>query len=147
MSTNFYLRSKKNYKYTKTYNENMKIRINAIMDQIEDIVDNSRETDKLRWQLEDLAYAEHEEIHIGKRSWGWKPSFEVQEHFSSVLELKEFYHNNKDTYDIVDEYGEVYDWNGLVEELINWCPDGEERLGFDSYKDNNGYIWRRYEFS
>lgn len=139
MSTNFYLRNKQEYIKSQEINKNIALKIKEIVEEIKIIIDDEEKVQRIQWDLEDSADVGCEEIHIGKRSTGWKPSFERQEQFSTVRELKEFYHNNTDKYKIVDEYGRIYNWEGLVEELITWNPNGKENI-HDSYKDEDGYI-------
>lgn len=146
MSTNFYLRNKQEYIRSQEINSNIKIKIKEIIEEIKTIVDDEDKVRRIQWDLEESAEVGYEKIHIGKRSVGWKPSFERQEQFSSVKELKDFYYNNKEQYEIVDEYGRPYDWEGLVEELISWNPEGKENT-HNFYRDEDGYIWHRYEFS
>lgn len=151
MSTNFYLRNKKDYERSQKANTVIEQKINEIVKEIKSIIDNEDEVRKIQWKLEDYSYVGYEEIHIGLRSAGWKPSFERQEQFSTVRQLKEFYQNNKENYDIVDEYGKIYDWEGLENDLIKCNPEGRENnhdsYKNESYKDEDGYIWHRYEFS
>lgn len=69
------------------------------------------------------------EIHIGKRSCGWKPLF--QEHknaYSSVKEMLGFFLINKNDIRIFDEYERELDINELEEELIAWEEKQEKRM-------------------
>lgn len=69
------------------------------------------------------------EIHIGKRSCGWKPLF--QEHknaYSSVKEMLGFSLVNKNDIRIFDEYERELDINELKEELITWEEKQEKRM-------------------
>lgn len=69
------------------------------------------------------------EIHIGKRSCGWKPLF--QEHknaYSSVKEMLGFFLVNKNDILIFDEYERELDINELAEELIAWEEKQEKRM-------------------
>lgn len=68
------------------------------------------------------------EIHIGKRSCGWKPLF--QEHrqaYNSVKEMIDFLKSHSDIR-IFDEYNREFDINGLVEELIDWGSQQEVKI-------------------
>lgn len=58
-------------------------------------------------------------IHIGKRSAGWKPLFEDHHAYHSVKELLELLAEHP-TWEIADEYGEIFTVDGLKEKLINW---------------------------
>ena len=61
------------------------------------------------------------EIHIGKRSGGWKPIF--QEHkkaYTSVNEMKQFIKSHLDDIRIFDEYNKELTLDELEDELITW---------------------------
>lgn len=146
MSTNYYFRNKQMHKQSVEINHKVELKIQEIIEEIKTLVDDEDELERIKRNLEDHAEVGYEEIHIGKRSMGWKPTFERQDQFSSVRELEAFYQTNKDTYEIVNEYGEVFDWDGLVSELITWDQNGKENL-YDSYKDKDGHIWHYYEYS
>lgn len=146
MGTNYYFRNKEEWEKLNEASIVVANKINEIMNQISEIVNDEEELLSIRWKLESAAHLECEEIHIGKRSGGWKPSFERQEGlFGSVKEMKKFYEQNKDKYEIVNEYGVVLDWEELKQELLDW--NGERENLHDAYKDEDGYIWHRYEFS
>lgn len=69
------------------------------------------------------------EIHIGKRSCGWKPLF--QEHknaYSSVKEMLGFFLLNKNDIRIFDEYESELNIDELEEELITWEEKQEKRM-------------------
>lgn len=92
--------------------------------------------------------AELYEIHIGKRSAGWKPLFAKTSYYSTIDELKTFYNDNKDNLIIKSEYQNEITWEELEKELINWLPNGKTHMdnldGYWSdkyYIDNNGYQW------
>lgn len=66
------------------------------------------------------------EIHIGKRSVGWKPLFARHDKaYNSVREMKDFIKEHSSYIRIFDEYGRKYGLEELEEELINW---GENQL-------------------
>ena len=68
------------------------------------------------------------EIHIGKRSCGWKPIFEAhKDAYSSVKEMKEFIKIYRKSIRIFDEYGEEFTLEQLDEELIKWGEKQETR--------------------
>lgn len=97
------------------------------------------------------------EIHIGKRSGGWKPLFEASEHFSNMEELEIFYNTNKDSLIIKSEYGYNMTWEELTEELFEWGKGDRSSVrdaiieGYmrdnDYYIDEQGYEWCKHEFS
>lgn len=69
------------------------------------------------------------EIHIGKRSCGWKPLF--QEHknaYTSVKEMLGFFLVNKNDIRIFDEYERELDIDELNEELITWEEKQEKKM-------------------
>lgn len=68
------------------------------------------------------------EIHIGKRSCGWKPIFEIhKDAYSSVKEMKEFISKYQKDIRIFDEYGEEFTLEQLKDELIKWGEKQEIR--------------------
>lgn len=74
------------------------------------------------------------EIHIGKRSSGWRPLFEAHNYaYDSVSEMIEFIMNHPEIH-IFDEYGESISIAQLKEELIDWAEDQERRMiYYDDY--------------
>lgn len=67
------------------------------------------------------------EIHIGKRSCGWKPLF--QEHknaYTSVSEMMQFIREHPEI-QIFDEYGDSFSVDQLKEELVDWAERQEKR--------------------
>ena len=74
------------------------------------------------------------EIHIGKRSMGWKPLFEAHKKaYNSVSEMLEFimYHPE---IRIFDEYGKNLSITQFKEELIDWGENQEKRIvHYDNY--------------
>lgn len=79
------------------------------------------------------------EIHIGKRSCGWRPLFEAHEKaYDSVSGLLDFLQTNQNKIEIYDEYGDLYTIAQFKEELINWAEDQERRMIY--YDDYIGEI-------
>ena len=76
------------------------------------------------------------EIHIGKRSAGWKPLFEAHDNaYTSVSEMLNFIMNHPEIH-IFDEYGESLSIVQLKEELIDWAENQEKRMiHYDDYID------------
>ena len=74
------------------------------------------------------------EIHIGKRSSGWKPLFEAHEKaYGSVSEMMEFIMNHPEIH-IFNEYGESIAIAQLKEELVDWAENQEKRMiHYDDY--------------
>ena len=98
------------------------------------------------YELIDAPYFGYE-IHIGKRSGGWKPLFEAHSNaYSSVKEMKEFIRRHKKDIRIFDEYDREFSLEELEDELITWgekqavkymkyVPDGvpDKIFGFKTY--------------
>lgn len=141
MSTNYYLRNKEEYNNHSTIMQQRNKIIEGIMKQLEEWNIYGENLYDIQYRIENVANVGYEDIHIGKRSSGWKPLFQKQEQFSSVRELKQFYLNNSDKYEIVNEYGVIYTWEDLEEELINWNGQRENCDRSDSYKDSDGFPW------
>ena len=79
------------------------------------------------------------EIHIGKRSGGWKPLFEEHDNaYTSVSEMLKFLKEHRDKIEIYDEYGDLHTITQLKEELIDWAENQEKRI--IHYDDYIGYI-------
>lgn len=87
------------------------------------------------------------QIHIGKRSAGWKPIFEANEYFDSVKGIIDFYNNNKDNLIIKNEYDEELTFHELERELIDWNQN-DKKATYQScdYKDAEGYCFIRGNF-
>lgn len=88
------------------------------------------------------------DIHIGKRSAGWKPIFQASNFYSSVDEIVEFYIKYKNILTIVNEYEEKLTLQELEEELFNWesCRNWRSH-DYNIYLDNRGYEFSGVEFS
>ena len=68
------------------------------------------------------------EIHIGKRSIGWKPLFQVHEKaYQSVSEMKKFIREHQSDIKIFDEYKRELTLDELEDELINWAEHQQVR--------------------
>ena len=74
------------------------------------------------------------EIHIGKRSSGWRPLFEAHEQaYNSVSEMMGFIMNHPEIH-IFNEYGESIAIAQLKEELVDWAENQEKRMiHYDDY--------------
>jgi len=123
----------------------------------EEVMSKIQEISKFISQ-ESIEKIEHELkfIHIGKRSAGWKPIFQVQEYFKTVEELKQFYNKHVEVLIIKSEYNEIMTWDELEEELLKWTSDGKSSVQEaikNNYNYNNqyyidefGYEWLDGEF-
>lgn len=68
------------------------------------------------------------EIHIGKRSIGWRPLFQVHDKaYDSVEAMLKFLEFHKMDIEIYDEYSEKFSIDGLKEELIDWADHQQVR--------------------
>lgn len=69
------------------------------------------------------------EVHLGKRSLGWKPLFQTHEYaYHSVKEMLNFLREHNNQIKIYDEYDTYMDVKQLEEELINWGSNQTERM-------------------
>ena len=96
------------------------------------------------YELTDSPYFGYQ-IHIGKRSMGWKPLFESHPlAYNSVSELIEFIQNHQKDIKIYDEYAVEFTLEGLKGELIDWGEQQPKRKlaynGGDLREDPNGEI-------
>ncbi len=68
------------------------------------------------------------EIHIGKRSAGWRPLFEAHEKaYSSISEMIQFLMEHPEVH-LFDEYGDSLSIEQLKDELIDWADHQEKRI-------------------
>lgn len=68
------------------------------------------------------------EVHIGKRSCGWKPLGQWHENaYKSAKEMIQFLNNNLDKIEIYDEYHHPMTVEDLIEKFINWADNQEIR--------------------
>lgn len=89
------------------------------------------QNNKEEYSIVDEPYLSYE-IHIGKRSHGWKPLFAThRDAYNSVQELIDFIKNNNDKIRIFDEYSIELSLDELKEELIDW--------GNIDYEDDKKY--------
>ena len=88
------------------------------------------------------------EIHIGKRSSGWKPLLEGHRNaYKSVDEMKSFIDFHKTDIEIFDEYRKKYSLEELQEELLDW--EEMQRVRYMKYIPdgvivNEKYGWKDY---
>lgn len=139
MGTNFYLIDK-----------NEKERY----DKLEKIIDNLN----LEYPDADIIInnSSYYRLHIAKTSCGWKPMFQAHlNKIEGMEELKSYYNSNKNI-EIVDEYGEIYNWDEFEKRVIQHEPLGESHYdccnlnGYntrDMFKDCNGFTWDYSDFS
>lgn len=73
------------------------------------------------YELTDTPYFGYQ-VHIGKRSNGWKPLFQRHKNaYSSVKEMMKFIEENQEQIRIFDEYGTEFTLEGLDAELVSWA--------------------------
>lgn len=137
MSTNYYFRNKEEYLKINQINQLVQNKIKDIINEIGSMVRDEDEVQEIKHKIEQATYMECSLIHIGKRSIGWKPLFKVQKEFSTMNHLQTFYLENKDKYEIVNEYGEVVGWKDIKTELIAWKGERIHR-GSDILYDEDG---------
>lgn len=137
------------------------------------ITDNKQQVEKWfknEYNLTDEPYWGYE-IHIAKTSMGWLPLFEAHKNIKSIKQLKECCNFNNSDFEIIDEYGNFYNWqefeervlkhnggvDGAVEKhprmidyddgLPKYVPISHFQLNDDMYfKDEEGYEFLEGEF-
>lgn len=154
MGTNYYFENKKSISEAQKFNEGLDSLINEFKAKL---IEYGCNNDLLLNPLEDIRYSNgktSKEIHIGKRSAGWKPLFEIQEEYHGVSGMKRWYEQNKKEWNIVNEYGEPFTWDELEKELINWIGEkshiefmNNNYLHSSGYSIIDGYEWCEGEFS
>ena len=131
------------------------------------------------WRFEDMLLDPDQEVrlkedhaaHIAKTSYGWTPSFQQLPadrpfdcternndyyEIKSVADIKAYMDTGR--FEIVDEDGEVYDWDGFESRVLKW-EDNMRRHGYqgemrdhlsgdslDAYADPEGYQFCRVCF-
>lgn len=110
-------------------------------------------------------FIECNEIHIAKTSYGWKPLFERQlGRFSTIKELKQYYEDNSDMLEIIDEYDKAYTWDEFDKRVLQHGNEDSyshleyhgkditgnysiwERLNVNNYIDCDGFEWQLGDF-
>lgn len=89
-----------------------------------------------------------EKIHIGKKSYGWKPTFQKTKYYSSLEGIKLFYDKNEEYLIIVDEYGKQYSFEEVMKELLDFNPVYDRSMIRYSniYRDDEGYEFSETDF-
>ena len=119
-------------------------------DEIKKIVDKIKSEatpDNIRYVLSDAIEEVDNtvlEIHLGKRSGGWRFNWELwgnRYYQCSLDSIREFVESKvRDGWVIIDENGVKYDWNGFIEEIEYNLKNGI----FSSdpkNRDTYGYSW------
>ena len=89
-------------------------------------------------------------FHICKTSCGWEVLFNKTIMWNSVKEIKDFYDKQKGKYEIVDEYGDVYNWEQFTKRVLEFADDNSKsHIGLDTYDikyytDDEGYEFTDY---
>ncbi|QJI52356.1 hypothetical protein [Psychrobacillus phage Perkons] len=149
MSTNYYFINKKSRELANTKNQEVNhlftefqyslIGLGFNKDEVSDVVRNT----EWKFEIKDV------EIHIGKRSIGWKPLFQSNEYYTNMIGMKQWYENNKDEWIIENEYEEELTWEELHDELLEWTGE-KTHIGLsygNYYMDELGHEWTDHEFS
>lgn len=172
---NFYLRPKR-YEYIDELNKKAIDSVNKIKKQyfnsIKELIESNKDIEcykdllnlnKLK-DVEDVFIfsgnnwtIDCPDIHICKLSYGWVPNFEVNNNFKSWDEFENFYLNNKEYFDIIDEYDTkinlVYFTQKCFEHLQNkdnfrsHLTETSQFFGINRWKDNIGFEWTNNNFS
>ena len=90
------------------------------------------------------------DIHVGKISYGWKPSMQANEHFDSIAALKQFYERSKHEYNFINEGGEIVPFEDYLREIKALNDDDrlKDHKGLSGFfHGSDDYDWCRTEFS
>ena len=117
------------------------------------------------------------QIHLTKRSWGWKPLFEEHEEGEEIERYGDYFTNGiripeiksindikaaveSGAWKIVDEYGEQYTWDEFYRGAVQWNGGNIDNSDFivrdhqdlssnefPIRKDDDGYEWTPRTFS
>lgn len=159
MSTNYYLRPIK-YEILDKINEDIRIKLSKLENEYNSnikqlIIENSsiipyngllNEND-INTKIVLNYEIEIPDIHICKLSYGWIPQFEANKNFKSYSEFENFYLENKNYFEIIDEYDNKYSLTYLYQKIQkhiqnkdNYRSHLEETckyLGINRWKDKN----------
>jgi hypothetical protein len=77
-------------------------------------------------------FTQETEIHLGKRSMGWKFTwnFHKDKYYSDKASLEEFVRSGR----VIDEYGQEISADEFLEMAYTWCPDGWDTQTY--YEEN-----------
>ena len=84
-------------------------------------------------------FTDNIQIHLGKRSMGWK--------FCWNFHDKKFYTNKKELFDfirggrIIDEYGVEINQDEFIEMALDWCKDGWDTQTYYEENPSNRVSW------
>ena len=130
MSTNYYLRKKLTSEESREIFKFIKSKYEEFDSQvIKNIYGIEYALDDFIYEVKEFARQYINEIHIGKRSYGWQFLWDYhggKYYRSSLEDIKKFLSNPD--YEIVDEYGETY----TFEQFFN------EKVGKSLYEGKNG---------
>lgn len=75
------------------------------------------------------------ELHIGKRSMGWKFLFQTNKHWKNIDELIKFYNKNREHLNIVNEYDEVFDMSmeDFIKEEVQYTYNNPKNTSHIDY--------------
>jgi len=84
-------------------------------------------------------FTEDIQIHLGKRSMGWKFcwNFHNNKHYSTKEELFEFIRSGC----IIDEYGEEITPDEFIEMATTWCVDGYDSQTYHKENPSHRVAW------
>ena len=138
MSTNYYFCKRNQIKSIKEYNKEILKRIDN-----NSIISREKMENFLNECLFDtLAKKEN---HICKFHCGHKPTFQINEHYSNMDELIDYYYNNQ--LDIYDEYLDQISWGDLIGKINKSLEEKDEESDRLSFKDEKGFRWSGEYFS
>lgn len=84
------------------------------------------------------------EVHLAKISCGWLPLFQGHRRINSVALMKQAYDDIPGC-QIIDEYGNNYDWAGFNERVLNFNKDLPPTGDSDDCKDGSAISHLLYE--
>jgi hypothetical protein len=84
-------------------------------------------------------FTEDIQIHLGKRSMGWKFcwNFHDNKHYHNKESLETFVRSGR----VIDEYGEEISPDEFLEMAYNWCVDGWDNQKYDEENPSHRISW------
>ena len=86
------------------------------------------------------------DIHVGKLSYGWKPLMQANKHFNSIPTLKQWYEENRNVYNFIDEDDRVMLFEDFLQMISKRNKDDKSKK-HEHCTSSDGYDWTYTDFS
>lgn len=150
MSTNYYFVNIKSIEATIQFNKELYRIMGTMEAQFQQLHLSYTDYHKVMDSMSNLL-REPQQLHIGKRSAGWKPLFQLQQEYTSITGMREWFEAHSTEWIIMDECDKKMTWEELDSELIQFNANNPDALShmehpYD-YRLIDGHEWLNGEFS